>query len=86
MSRVGYIKGTGNSPDIKVVYTTDQPEVQAKEGLISERDAEMDKRAVAAVKAVIEKAKICKKPIARYDTSSKKAYIEYADGRRKYFD
>ena len=34
---------------------------------MTESDNEMDERAVEAVKAAINKAKICKKPIAGYD-------------------
>ncbi len=34
---------------------------------LTESDTEMDERAVEAVKAAINKAKICKKPIAGYD-------------------
>lgn len=49
---------------------------------ISERDAEMDARAVEAVKAAVAKAEFCKKPVARYDISEKKAYVEYPDGRK----
>ena len=45
---------------------------------------EMDERAVEAVKAAINKAKICKKPIAGYDKEKKRAYVEYANGERKY--
>lgn len=45
---------------------------------------EMDERAVEAVKAAINKAKICKKPIAGYDKEKKVAYVEYANGERKY--
>ena len=41
-------------------------------------DSEMDARATEAVKAAINKAKICKKPVAGV------AYIEYANGERKY--
>ena len=43
-------------------------------------DQEMDARAVEAVKAAINKAKVCKKPIAGYDKENKKAYgeIKYA--------
>ena len=44
----------------------------------------MDRRAVEAVKAAINKAKICKKPIAGYDKEKKVAYIEYANGDRQY--
>ena len=47
-------------------------------------DKEMDLRAVEAVKAAINKAKICKKPIAYYDKERKCAYIEYAGGEKRY--
>ena len=39
---------------------------------------------IEAVKAAINKAKICKKPIAGYDKEKKRAYVEYANGERKY--
>ena len=51
---------------------------------ITNDDAEMDNRARAAVKAAIDKAKLCKKPVAGYDAVSKRAYLEYANGERKY--
>ena len=51
---------------------------------ITASDNEMDKRAVEAVKAAINKAKICKKPIAGYDKEKKAAYVEYANGDIKY--
>lgn len=44
----------------------------------------MDRREVEAVKAAINKAKICKKTIAGYDKEKKAAYIEYANGDRQY--
>ena len=47
-------------------------------------DSEMDVRAIEAVKAAINKAKICKKPVAGYDKENRVAYIEYANGERKY--
>ena len=47
----------------------------------TENDAEMDTRAVQAVKAAISKAKICKNPVAKYDPKTKTANIEYPDGR-----
>lgn len=53
---------------------------------LTESDSEMEKRAVEAVKAAIKKAKICKKPIAGYDKEKKAAYIEYANGERKYLE
>ena len=55
----------------------------SKDG-ISENDAEMDIRAKEAVRSAINKAVICKKPVAKYDRVTKKAYIETADGDRKY--
>lgn len=51
---------------------------------MTESDNEMDERAVEAVKAAINKAKKCKKPIAGYDNEKKQAYVEYANGERKY--
>ena len=51
---------------------------------MTESDNEMDERAVEAVKAAINKAKICKKPFAGYDKEKKQAYVEYANGERKY--
>lgn len=57
-----------------------------KWGCVSSRDIEMDKRAQQAVQAAVEKAKFCKKPIAMYDKTSKKAYIQYADGVKKYVE
>ena len=55
-----------------------------KKGFISESDAEMDQRANAAVQSTLDRAKICKKPIAKYDSATQKAYIEYEDGVKKY--
>ena len=40
---------------------------EEEKSTLTESDNEMDKRAVEAVKAAINKAKICKKPIAGYD-------------------
>ena len=44
---------------------------------LTKSDTEMDERAVEAVKAAINKAKICKKPIAGYDKEKKQAYNDY---------
>ena len=41
-------------------------------------------RIIKVVKAAINNAKICKKPIAGYDKEKKRAYVEYANGERKY--
>ncbi len=51
---------------------------------ISENDKEMDARAVAAVKFAIKRARICKKPIAKYDAEMKKAYIITENGKKTY--
>lgn len=55
-----------------------------EKNILTVSDNEMDERAVEAVKAAISKAKICKKPIAGYDKEKKLAYVEYANGERKY--
>ena len=39
---------------------------------------------IKVVKVAINNAKICKKPIAGYDKEKKRAYVEYANGERKY--
>lgn len=67
-----------------IVVQVVTPEESKK--IISAEDAEMDIRASEAVKAAISKAKICKKPIAKYDVVKKKAYIEYANGEIKYVE
>ncbi len=55
-----------------------------KNSVLTASDSEMDVRAVEAVKAAINRAKICKKPVAGYDKEKNAAYIEYANGERKY--
>lgn len=67
--------------NVKVVNNFDG---KVHEGILSANDAEMDRRANAAVSAAIDKARICRKPIAGYDMQTKRAYIEYPDGRRDY--
>ena len=69
---------TRSGKTIKVIYRGDE------ESTLTVSDNEMDERATAAVEAAISKAKICKKPIACYDKEKKAAYIEYANGERKY--
>lgn len=54
--------------------------------VISKSDAEMDRRVVAAVRSAIDKAKVCNKPVAKYDIKSKRAFMEYADGTIQYVD
>lgn len=62
--------------NVKVVDSSNQRKY------ISDSDAEMDARAVEAVRAAVSKAEVCKKPIAKYDVVTKKAYVEYPVGRR----
>lgn len=68
----------GKKHSVKVVVSSSQKD------FISERDREMDARAVEAVKTAVAKARFCKKPVAKYDPETKRAYIEYADGKKNY--
>ena len=67
--------------EVKIVTQDDDAEVRE---IIGERDAEMDRRATAAVDSAIQKAKVCQKPIGKCDVKSWRAYMEYADGRKEY--
>ena len=49
-------------------------------------DAEMDKRAKAAVRSAINRAEICQKPVAKYDRKIGKAYIETANREKNMSD
>ena len=44
---------------------------KSKKQVLTTNDIEMDTRAEKAVKAALQKAKICKRPVARYDANSK---------------
>ena len=68
----------GKKHSIKVVSSSEQ------KFFISSQDAEMDARATQAVRSALAKAEFCKKPIAKYDTATKKAYVQRADGEREY--
>ena len=76
MSKVININGMA----VKVIDNTE------KQDTLSQEDKDMDIRAKEAVKAALEKAKVCKKPIARYDVEAKRAYIEDAEGNRRYVE
>ncbi|MBO7649455.1 MAG: hypothetical protein J6S79_01750 [Lachnospiraceae bacterium] len=54
--------------------------------VITDDEAETDKRAKSATRAAIKKAIVCKTPVARFDVEKKKAFLEYADGSRTYVD
>lgn len=71
---------TATKQIVRVILPSEQKHV------ISPSDAEMDARAVEAVKSAVAKAKFCRKPVARYDAATKSVYVEYADGVRKYVD
>ncbi len=57
-----------------------------KEAFLSQEDIDMDIRAKAAVKAALNKAKVCGKPIARYDIVTHRAYVENADGTIRFVE
>lgn len=71
---------SGKKHSVKVISSS------ARGEFISKRDAEMDARAAEAVKTAVGKAVFCNKPIAKYDTETKRAYVEYANGVKKYVD
>ena len=52
--------------------------------LYADKNGEIIFDAGPVIKAAINKARVCKKPIAGYDKENKKAYIEYANGDIKY--
>ena len=65
-----------NNRLIRIVHSSE------RNCFISENDVEMDARAIQAVKAALDKAEICKKPIAKFDVETRTAYVEYPDGRK----
>lgn len=71
---------------IKVIKRNTPTAKLIAQGIISELDAEMDARAAEAVRVAVSKAIFCKKPVAKYDLETKRAYIEYPNGERKYVD
>ena len=71
---------------IRVVETNTHSEELVAKKILSSSDVAMDKRAKEATKAAISKAKVCNKPVAKYDVSKKKAYIERPDGGRDYIE
>jgi len=76
------IKKIGNMT-VKVISGND---LSLQKNIISRNDAEMDRRAEAAVQSAIDRARICQKPIAGYDVATKRAFVEYADGSIQYVD
>ena len=58
--------------------------VSSSEATTTPEDKSMDQRVTTAVNSAIKKAKVCNKPVAKYDKRTKKAYIVSADGEKKY--
>ncbi|MDD6796691.1 MAG: hypothetical protein PUE71_00190 [Clostridia bacterium] len=71
---------------IKVARKNAATKTLESQGIITVSEAEMDARAQEAIKIAVKRAKICNKPVAVYDKSTKKTYLEYADGERKYVE
>lgn len=71
-----------NDMKIKVVKRNTSIVKMLENGVISEQDAEMDRRAREAVAIAKRQAKVCKKPIAMYDKESKKPYLLNPSGER----
>ena len=69
-----------NGKTLKVISSNEEPYTPTSE------DKDMDARAHQAVKAAIEKTEFLGKPIAKYDKKSKRAYLEYPDGKIEYVD
>ena len=59
---------------------------QEKDTYLTQDDKDMDIRAREAVRTALHKAKICGKPIARYDIVTHRAYIENADGTIRFVE
>ena len=62
---------TVNTKSGKIINVVSREE---ESKMLTLSDQEMDARAVEAVKAAINKARVCKKPIAGYDKENKKVY------------
>ncbi len=68
------------------VKVIDDSGLSGEDKTISRNDAEMDRRATAAVRSAISRAEVCNKPIAKYDVKTKRAFVEYTDGSVQYVD
>lgn len=64
------------------VIPADNPLIRkaAEEQILSDHDKQMDRRAKAAVRSVLERARVCGNAVAKYDKETKTAYLEYPDG------
>lgn len=68
--------------NIRIVDYTSEEELLAN-GVITPEEYNETIRARAAIRFAIEKAKICKKPVAKYNHTFNKAYLEYPDGYKE---
>lgn len=71
-----------NGITVKVIKKNMSSAKMIAGGIISEQDAEMDKRVRTAVSIAKKEAKVRNKPIAVYDKIEKKAYLIDAFGKR----
>ena len=55
----------------------------AEEQILSDHDKQMDIRVKAAVRSVLERARVCGNAVAKYDKETKTAYLVYPDGTRE---
>ena len=72
------------SDEIRIIGSHIVRIVNSEEKRKTSEDIDLDKRVTAAVKSAINKSKVCKKPIAKFDLRKKKAYLVYPNGERKY--
>ena len=77
---------TASGRSAKVVRKNASEKLLRESNMISVVEEETDKRAKGATRAAIVKAKICNTPVARFDMEKKKAYLEYANGKRQYIE
>ena len=69
-----------NGKTVKVVSSSDI------NSTLTPEDIDMDNRAKEAVRVAIERTTFLNKPIGKYDLLTKRAYLEYPNGDKKYVD
>lgn len=71
-----------NDMVIKVIKKNVSTAKMLENGVISEQDAEMDRRAREAVAIAKRQAKVCNKLIAMYDRQNRKPYLLNSYGEK----
>lgn len=71
-----------NDMVIKVIQKNVSTAKMLENGVISEQDAEMDRRAREAVAIAKRQAKVCNKPIAMYDRENREPYLLNSSGEK----